>query len=98
MRITTSQVAAVHLLPPVLAALREAEPAIALELVASNRVDNLLRREADIAVRMARPAQGSLLARRVGGIAVGAFAHERYLARAGIPREPADLLGHRLIG
>ena len=98
MRITTSQVAAVHLLPPVLAALREAEPAIALELVASNRVDNLLRREADIAVRMARPVQGSLLARRIGDIAVGAFAHERYLARAGIPREPSDLLGHRLIG
>jgi DNA-binding transcriptional LysR family regulator len=97
-RITTSQVAAVHLLPPVLAALQAAEPAIALELVASNRVDNLLRREADIAVRMARPVQGSLVARRIGDIAVGAFAHESYLARAGVPREPADLLGHRLIG
>ncbi|HWS75021.1 MAG TPA: LysR family transcriptional regulator [Quisquiliibacterium sp.] len=97
-RITTSEVAAVYLLPPVLAALQDEEPSIQLEVVASNRIDNLLRRDADIALRMARPAQGSLVARRLGEIGVGAYAHERYLALAGTPRDPAELLSHRLIG
>jgi DNA-binding transcriptional LysR family regulator len=97
-RITTSDVAAVYLLPPVLAALRHAEPGIQVELVASNALSNLLRREADIAVRMLRPAQGSLVARKLAELPVGAAAHERYLARAGTPHNPADLARHTLIG
>jgi len=97
-RVTTSEVAAAWLLPPVLAALQVAEPGIAIELVASNRISNLLRREADIAVRMVRPEQGSLVARRIGEVPIGAYAHERYLARAGVPRRPQDLLEHRLVG
>ncbi|MEP6722665.1 MAG: LysR family transcriptional regulator, partial [Variovorax sp.] len=56
-RVTTSMVAATYLLPPLLTELRRQEPGIAIELVASNQLTNLLRREADIAVRMVRPAQ-----------------------------------------
>jgi len=97
-RITTSQVAATWLLPPLLTRLQEAEPGIAVELVASNQLTNLLRREADIAVRMVRPAQGSLVARKLTEIEIVAAAHQRYLDRAGIPRQPQDLLSHRLIG
>jgi DNA-binding transcriptional LysR family regulator len=97
-RITTSQVAASYLLPPVLAALRQAEPGIQVELVASNALSNLLRREADIAVRMVRPVQSSLVARKLADLPIGAAAHERYLARAGMPRRPADLAQHTLIG
>jgi DNA-binding transcriptional LysR family regulator len=97
-RITTSQVAATWLLPPVLAALSEAEPGVQVELVASNHLTNLLRREADIALRMVRPQQGTLVARKLGEIGIGAAAHTRYLERAGRPRIPADLLAHRLIG
>jgi DNA-binding transcriptional LysR family regulator len=97
-RITTSVVAASYLLPPVLAALQQAEPGIALELVASNQLSNLLRREADIAVRMVRPAQGSLVARKLGEVPVIAAAHTSYLQRAGTPRQPTDLAQHRLIG
>lgn len=98
-RITTSAVAASYLLPPVLAALQQAEPGIAIELVASNDITNLLRREADIAVRMVRPVQGSLVARKLADIAIVACAHASYLKRAGTPRRPADLLQHhRLIG
>jgi DNA-binding transcriptional LysR family regulator len=97
-RITTSDVAATWLLPRVLAELRAAEPAIQVELVASNTVANLLRREADIAVRMLRPTQGSLIAKKLGEIAIWAAAHERYLARAGTPRQPQDLLQHSLVG
>lgn len=97
-RITTSDVAATWLLPPVVAALQAAEPGIQVELVASNALANLLRREADIAVRMVRPAQGSLIARKLGDIPIVAAAHETYLAQAGTPRQPGDLLQHRLIG
>ena len=97
-RITTSQVAAAWLLPPVLAALHLEEPGIQIELVASNALSNLLRREADIAVRMVRPAQATLIARKLGDIAIVAAAHDSYLARAGTPRQPADLLQHTLIG
>ncbi len=97
-RVTASQVAAVWLLPPVLAALQKAEPGIAIELVSSNRIENLLRREADIAVRMQRPTQESVVARKLGDVGVGAYAHRSYLARHGAPRKPEDLLAHRLIG
>jgi len=99
-RITTSEVAASYLLPPVLAALQQAEPGIAIELVASNELSNLLRREADIAVRMVRPVQESLVARKLAEIPIVACAHKRYLQRAGTPRKPEDLLHehHRLIG
>jgi DNA-binding transcriptional LysR family regulator len=47
---------------------------------------------------MVRPAQGSLVAKKLGDIAIVAAAHDSYLAHAGTPREPADLLQHRLIG
>jgi DNA-binding transcriptional LysR family regulator len=97
-RITTSDVAATWLLPPVLAALQQAEPGIQIELVASNALSNLLRREADIAVRMVRPTQGSLIARKLGEIDICAAAHDRYLRRAGTPRRPQDLAQHTLIG
>ena len=97
-RITTSEVAANYLLPPVLAQLQLAEPGIQIELVGSNQISNLLRREADIAVRMVRPAQSSLVARKLADIPIVACAHASYLQRAGTPRAPADLLQHRLIG
>ena len=97
-RVSTSAVAASYLLPPVLAQLQQAEPGIQVELVASNQISNLLRREADIAVRMVRPAQGSLVARKMGEIPIVACAHASYLKRQGTPRVPADLLQHRLIG
>ncbi len=97
-RITTSEVAACFLLPPVLARLQQAEPGIQVELVASNQISNLLRREADIAVRMVRPAQASLVARKLADIPIVACAHSGYLQRMGTPRTAADLLQHRLIG
>ena len=97
-RISTSFVAASYLLPPVLAALQLEEPGITIELVGTNQISNLLRREADIAVRMVRPAQQSLVARKLADLPIVAAAHQRYLQRAGTPRQPADLLQHRLIG
>ena len=97
-RITASQAVACELLPTVLAAMRLALPLIQVEVVASNAVSNLLRREADIALRMVRPQQSSLVARKIGELAIGAFAHKSYLARRGTPRKLVDLLAHDLIG
>jgi DNA-binding transcriptional LysR family regulator len=73
-------------------------PEVQVELVASNAVSNLLRREADIAVRMVQPEQATVIARRVGKVALRACAHQDYLRRRGIPRQPLDLLSHELIG
>jgi DNA-binding transcriptional LysR family regulator len=61
-------------------------------------VSNLLRREADIAVRMVRPDQASLIAKKIGDVPLGVYAHKDYLARRGTPRKPTDLLTHDLIG
>lgn len=97
-RITTSDTAATWLLPPLLARLQREEPDIQIVVVASNLLTNLIRREADIAVRMVRPAQGSLVARKIADIQVVAAAHEHYLATAGTPRLPQDLTRHRLVG
>jgi DNA-binding transcriptional LysR family regulator len=97
-RITASQVVATWLLPPLIAEFQRAEPEIAIELVAANTVQNLLRREADIALRMLRPEQGSLIARKLADVGIGAYAHVDYLAAAGTPATPADLAHHRLIG
>lgn len=79
-RITASEVMSAYVLPAVFAELRQAWPAIQIELVASNRVDNLLAREADIAIRMVRPEQAGLIARKVADYPLGFYAHEAYLA------------------
>jgi DNA-binding transcriptional LysR family regulator len=97
-RITASQPVACILLPPVLAQMRQALPDLQVELVSSNEVTNLLRREADIAVRMVQPDQASLVARRIGKITLGAYADRDYLMRRGTPRQPQDLLAHDLVG
>ena len=97
-RITASQPVACFLLPPMLAQMRLALPGIQIELESSNAETNLLRREADIALRMVRPKQATLIARKVGNVKIGAYASTSYLARRGIPRTPGDLLKHDLIG
>lgn len=97
-RLTASQPVASGLLPPLLARLRAALPQVQLELVSSNEVTNLLRRDADIALRMVQPDQASLIARRVGKVTIGVVAHRDYLRRRGTPREPAELLAHDLVG
>jgi len=97
-RVSTSEVVGIEVLPPVLAALHARYPTLKIELVLSNRLQDLLRREADIAVRMRRPTQEQLVARRIGSIEVGLFAHQDYLARRGLPRNAQALSEHTLIG
>lgn len=97
-RITASEVIGVEVLPAMLAAFRESHAGVVIELSLSDQVQNLLRRDADIAIRMGRPTQEALVARRVGSIAVGLYAHKRYLKAHGKPKTMADLTSHALIG
>lgn len=97
-RVTASDVIGVEVLPPIIARLRDQHPDLAVELVLTDRVQDLLRREADIAVRMLRPRQELLVARRIGQIELGLYAHRSYVARHGTPARIADLGKHSLIG
>lgn len=97
-RITCSEVIGGEVLPGILTGLRQQHPGIVIELSMSDQVENLLRKDADIAVRMLRPSQGALVARRVGTIGLGLYAHRRYLKAQGTPQTLAELRHHALIG
>lgn len=97
-RIAASEIVAAHVLPEMLARLGTEEPGIEVEIVASNQVENLLRRDADIAIRMVQPAQNELVARKVTDIPLSACAARTYLDRRGRPQRPEELGEHDLIG
>jgi DNA-binding transcriptional LysR family regulator len=97
-RVTASDIIGVEVLPPIIARLRNQHPELAVELVLTDRVQDLLRREADIAVRMVRPRQELLVARCLGQIELGLYAHQHYIARHGAPGSIAELAKHSLIG
>lgn len=97
-RVTASEVMGVEVLPPLLAQLQARHPGLTVELALSNRVQDLLHREADIAIRMTEPRQEALIARRVGVVALGLHAHASYLQAQGTPTSLAELAHHRLIG
>ncbi len=97
-RITASEVMGAQVLPPILAELQRRHPGLVLELALENRAGDLLRRDADIAVRMFRPKQDALLARRIGHLGLGLYAHRDYLTRHGAPRSVAELPLFHVIG
>ncbi|SDA36394.1 DNA-binding transcriptional regulator, LysR family [Sphingomonas sp. NFR15] len=97
-RISASEVVGVEVLPPILATLHAAHPGLALELLLTNTTSDLLRRDADIAVRMTQPKQQALLAKSTGRIRLGFYAHRDYLARSAPIENAADLASHALIG
>jgi DNA-binding transcriptional LysR family regulator len=97
-RITASTVTAHYVLPPLLRDLRRELPQIAIELVPSDTAENLLLREADIAVRMFRPTQLELITRKLGEMPVVTCAHQSYIARRGAPQQVEELLAHDLLG
>ncbi|MEV8898107.1 LysR family transcriptional regulator [Mesorhizobium ciceri] len=97
-RIAASEVVAAYVLPEMTMRLGIEEPGIEVEIVASNQVENLLRRDADIAIRMVKPAQNELMARKVCDIELCACAAKSYLDRRGRPLKPADLVDHDLVG
>jgi DNA-binding transcriptional LysR family regulator len=97
-RLSASEVTGVEVLPPMLASLRRRHPQLVLELVISNQMSDLLRRDVDLAVRHVRPTQTGLIARKIGAVVLGLHAHRSYLEAHGSPRNLADHKGHALIG
>jgi DNA-binding transcriptional LysR family regulator len=84
-RISASEVVAAYLLPPIVERLRTLHPELDVHVVASNRLSDLLRREADIAIRHVRPEQPDLIARKVRESSAHLYASTSYLKRHGRP-------------
>ena len=97
-RITASDIVGVEVLPPVIADLRANHPDLVVELGISNRLQDLMSREADIAVRMVRPRQAQLIARYIGRIELGLHGTPEYLLRHGSPVSLGELEQHTLVG
>lgn len=96
--VSCSDVVAGELLAPAIASIVERFPALEIQLVTTNEVSDLTRREADIAVRHVRPEQAELVARRLPDRRAGLFGSPDYLATHG-PFQSVDDLGRaRLIG
>jgi len=97
-RLTAAEHVGLEVLPAILSTFARKHPRVAIELSLSNQNEDLLQRDADIAVRMARPTQKSLIVRRIGTVKIGLFAHRDYVQAYGVPKSPAELDSHRTIG
>ncbi|MGR3541818.1 MAG: LysR family transcriptional regulator [Hasllibacter sp.] len=97
-RIIASEMYAAHLVVPLLPALRRAHPGLGIEVIAANERTDLLRREADIAIRNVRPEEEGLIARRLPDDRGAFFATPGWIARRGPIAGPADLSGRDFIG
>ena len=98
MRISASQAVATYILTTILSEIHAQEPDIQIEVVATDETDNLLRREADIALRMYQPTQLDVIAKKVTELELGIYAAHSYLERKNMPQQPQDLIEHDLIG
>jgi len=98
-RITASVFVSHHILPPIIAHITRQEPDIAIELTPNDASENLLFREADIAIRMYRPTQLDVVAKHLGDLPLGVFGSVDYLNRMGRPETIEDMINnHDLIG
>ena len=86
-RLAVSEVYATHVVAPLAAQWLAEQPGLEIELSVSNRAENLLRRDADIAVRFFRPEQDDVIALHVGNTELGLFVHESFIARHGEPQD-----------
>src|SRR5262249_45897443 len=98
LRVTAADGFIQYLLLPRLDEFRSEHPHVFVDLRADNRVLDLSRREADIAVRLVRPREPALVARRLGEMRSSLFASAAYLRRRGAPRNVASLAGHDFVG
>ena len=98
MRISASQIVATDILPTILSEIHAQEPDIQIEVVATDETDNLLRREADIALRMYQTTPLDVIAKKVTELELGIYAAHSYLERNNTPQQPKDLMAHDLIG
>ena len=97
-RISANEIVGIYLLPPALSAFRAKHPKVHIELEITNQSTNLNKRDADIALRMYRPTQPDLVARRLDDLPLGFFASKNYIEDHGVPQSPEDFRQHTLIG
>jgi len=97
-RITAPVLISHHYLPKILADIHAAEPNIELVLLPNDASENLLFREADIAIRMYRPTQEDIIAKKLGAFSMGLFAHRDYLEKRGTPKNLRDFANHDFVG
>ncbi len=97
-RISATEAFAAYLLPGMVRKLRALAPGITVEIVASNALSDLRRREADIAIRNARPTDPELVARKIGDQNAGLYATPEYLDSIGRPRSLAAFSDAQFIG
>ena len=97
-RITTAVHLAHYIMPTIIAEIREAHPQIQIELVPSDTTENLLFREADIAVRMYRPTQLDMVTVCLGKVALGLYGSKSYIQRRGRPTNLEEVMAHDIVG
>lgn len=97
-RISANEIFGVVILPRILPKFMQKNPSIEIELVVSNSAANLLQRDADVAIRMFRPTQNDLVARKIADLPLGFFGRHDYLIANGEPQTLGDLRLHRFIG
>lgn len=90
-RVTCSRVVAAYIVPQILPKLRAKHPNLQTELVASNDTQDLLRRDADIAIRMTKPNQKALIMKRLPDVQIGLFAAQTLVDTQQAPLTDADL-------
>jgi DNA-binding transcriptional LysR family regulator len=98
LRVTAGDGLVQYVLLPALVEFRREHPLLTLDLRADTRLLDLSRREADVAVRLLRPREPALIARRLGEMRLSLFASQDYLDRRGAPRSLAALSTHDFIG
>ncbi len=98
LRVTATDGFIHYVLVPALFQFRQAHPALTIDLRADTSLLDLSRREADVAIRLARPKEPALVARRLGVMQLALYASESYLERRGTPRNQAALAAHDWIG
>lgn len=96
--ISATDAVAAYLLPAAIRRIREVAPRIVVEVVSSNALSDLRRREADIAVRHVSPAEPDLIARLLREATASFYASEAWVAAHGHPRTAAEAATHPFIG
>lgn len=97
-RVSVTEMLATRFIAPHLAAFAARHPRITVELSCTMRPLSLVRREADIVLRLARPAEPNLVTRRLADIVLGLYASTRYLERRGAPEDAErSLRGHDVV-
>jgi DNA-binding transcriptional LysR family regulator len=96
-RVTTTEALAHQIIAPTIAALRRTHRDLQIDLSVGVRSLDIARRDADLAVRFARPAASDLICRKLGEVGFSLYASQRYLAKSGVPKRGQGLAGCDII-